>query len=227
MRTNYFKSRPGFVDNQTCLIPFSSTFGVGFLNGRWWYHTRSVLFVLFLTIPLAWYMTGLTSVDKSTWMSQRRFCIFLIPVKIHWSSLLYNLTKFSDKVAVHPVLHIFPIDNRLDELMLLKTLAVAASFGRSGMSSCALSDQIISAPLGKISLNVGAFSVHMEVCCMRYMLEAPVSGLVVIILGGAISKDWIISLNVCLLRLVATLLHIAISFCPLFHASTPLTSNPP
>ena len=62
---------------------------------------------------------------------------------------------------------------------------------------------------------------------MSYMPGAPVSGWVVIFLGGATVKSWIIYAYVWLLRLVATLLNITISFGPPFHALSKLTYDPP
>ena len=97
-----FLSRPGNVAKKPWLMPFRSEFGVGFPNERWKYGTIYVLVVFFLTIPLAWCMTGLTDGNKSTWISYRQFCRFPVPVKMHWYPLLYILTSVSEKFSVHP-----------------------------------------------------------------------------------------------------------------------------
>ena len=65
----------------------------------------------------------------------------------------------SENIAVHPASHIFLIYIRLAEVMLLKTIALGASFGRYVMFSWALSDEIISDPLGQIFLKVGNLGV--------------------------------------------------------------------
>ena len=70
-----------------------------------------------------------------------------------------GLTSVSVKVDVNPASHIFKIDNKLADVMLLKTLTVVYSFRRDKISSWELSDEIISAPLGRIDLNVGDFYV--------------------------------------------------------------------
>ena len=102
-------------------------------------------------------MLGIAVGNKSTWMYHKRFYKFLVPVKMHWPSLLNILTYISLKVDVHPESHISSIYNRLTDVMLLKNLEVVDSFGRYGKSILALSDAIISASLGHIALNVCAF----------------------------------------------------------------------
>ena len=104
-------------------------------------------------------MLGISVGNKSTWMYQKRFCKFPVTVIIHWTYLLNILKSVSVNVSINPASHIFPIDNRLADVMLLKNLAVVASFGGDGMSSWALSDEIMSAPLGQIALSVGVFYV--------------------------------------------------------------------
>ena len=84
------------------------------------------------------------------------------------------MTYVSVEVAVHPASRIFPIDNRLADVMLLKTLTVVVSFEIYGMFSWALSYETMAAPLGNIDLNVGAFVVWRGGWRMRYMPEAPV-----------------------------------------------------
>ena len=138
---------------------FRSAFDVGFTNELGWYHTISILFFFFITITLALCIMGIAVGNNSTWMSHKQFCKLLVPVKIHWTSLLYILMSISVKVAVHTASHIFSIYNRLSDVMLLKALAVVASFGRYGISSWALSADIMSAPLGKIDHKVGAFDL--------------------------------------------------------------------
>ena len=69
-------------------------------------------------------MLGIAIGNKSTWMYHKRLCKLLVPVQIHWNFLLNILTSISVKVAIYPASHIFPIDNRLADVMLLKTLAV-------------------------------------------------------------------------------------------------------
>ena len=78
---------------------------------------------------------------------------------MHWLSLLYIWKSVSEKVVVHMASHICPIDKILADVMVLKTLTVAASFGRDKLSSWVLSYEIISAPLGHIYFNVGALDV--------------------------------------------------------------------
>ena len=104
-------------------------------------------------------MLGLAVGNKSTRISHKRFCNLLVPVKMHWNFLLKILTSVSVKVAAHPASQHFSIYHGLADVMLLETLTVVDYFGRYGMPSWALSTEIISAPLGQISLNAGAFDV--------------------------------------------------------------------
>ena len=69
-------------------------------------------------------MLGIAIGNKSTCMYHKRLCKLIVPVQIHWNFLLNILTSISVKVAIYPASHIFPIDNRLADVMLLKTLAV-------------------------------------------------------------------------------------------------------
>ena len=104
-------------------------------------------------------MLGLADGNKLTWMPHKRFCKYLVPLKMNCTYLLNISTSVSVKFAVHPASHIYPIYNRLDDVMLLNTLAVMASFGRDGMPSWVISSDTMSAPLGQISLNDSAFDV--------------------------------------------------------------------
>ena len=69
------------------------------------------------------------------------------------------MTSVSEKVAVHLESRILLIDNRLADMMLLKTLAVVDYFGRDEMYIWVLYDDIKYATLGKIALIVGAMGV--------------------------------------------------------------------
>ena len=97
-----FSSRSGNVVSKTCLMPLRSTFYFGFTNELWLYRTRYVLVTFFITILLAWCMLGRDVGNKSTWMSHKQFCKFLVPVKFHWPYLLNYLTSVSLKATVHP-----------------------------------------------------------------------------------------------------------------------------
>ena len=128
-------------------------------------------------------MLGRDVGNKSTWMSHKRFCKLLLPAKIYWPYLLQILTSVLLKVAVNTASHIFPIDNILTGDMLLNAFAVVASFGIYGISSCALSSE-------KCLLRWGILPLMLELLCvkgvgwwiMSYMLDAPLSGWVVIVL---------------------------------------------
>ena len=105
-------SRTGNVARKTCLVPLRSSFDIGFPNELCWYCTRSILVIFSLEITLAWCMLGLADGNKSTWMSHKRFCKSLVPVKMNCTYLLNISTSVSVKVYVHPSSHIYPIENR-------------------------------------------------------------------------------------------------------------------
>ena len=67
-------------------------------------------------------MLGISVGNKSTWMYQKRFCKFPVTVIIHWTYLLNILKSVSVNVSINPASHIFPIDNRLADVMLLRIL---------------------------------------------------------------------------------------------------------
>ena len=66
-------------------------------------------------------MLGIAVSNKSTWMFHKRLCKLLVSVKMYWTSLLKILMSVSLKVAVHPTSKICSINNRLADVMLLKT----------------------------------------------------------------------------------------------------------